>query len=230
VAFRYAIVDLGGRLSAAISLAAAEDRLKVISSPHIIASNNKEARIQVGSSQPILTSTYSYGSTATSGSAISSTTVPSTGTLEGTIEYKDIGIILVVTPRISDGGLVSLEISVEKSTVNASAVPLGNLQNVPVFGKKTAKTIVAVLEGQTIVIGGLIEESKEKISKGVPFLSRIPVLGGLFGIQEYDKKRTELIILMTPHIVTDHIQSKSVTEEFKEKLESIKKELEKGKK
>jgi general secretion pathway protein D len=226
VAFRYAIVDLGGRLSAAISVAAAEDRLKVISSPHIIASNNKEARIQVGSSQPILTSTYSYGST----SGNLTTTTPATGVLEGTIEYKDIGIILVVTPRISDGGLVSLEINVEKSTVNASAQPLGNLQNVPVFGKKTAKTIVAVLEGQTIVIGGLIEESKEKISKGIPFLSRIPVLGGLFGTQQYDKKRTELIILMTPHIVTDHIQSKSVTEEFKEKLESIKKELEKGKK
>jgi general secretion pathway protein D len=224
--FRYAVVELGTRLSAAINLAAAEDRLKVISSPHIIASNNKEAKIQVGSSQPILTSTYSYGST----SSTLTTTTPTTGTLEGTIEYKDIGIILVVTPRISDGGLVSLEISVEKSTVNASAVPLGNLSNVPVFGKKTAKTIVAVMEGQTIVIGGLIEESKEKISKGVPFLSKIPVLGGLFGTQEYDKKRTELIILMTPHIIADQIQSKGVTEEFKEKLESIKKELEKGKK
>jgi len=220
--FRYAIVELGGRLSAAINLAAAEDRLKVISSPHIIASNNKEAKIQVGSSQPILTSTYSYGSTSSN----LTTTTPSTGLLEGTIEYKDIGIILVVTPRISDGGLVSLEISVEKSTVNASAVPLGNLSNVPVFGKKTAKTIVAVLEGQTIVIGGLIEESKEKITKGVPFLSRIPVLGGLFGTQEYDKKRTELIILMTPHIVSNEIQSKTVTEEFREKVWSIKKDLE----
>ncbi len=224
--FRYAIVELGGRLSAAINLAAAEDRLKVISSPHIIASNNKEARIQVGSSQPILTSTYSYGST----SGTLTTTTPTTGVLEGTIEYKDIGIILVVTPRISDGGLVSLEINIEKSTVNASAQPLGNLQNVPVFGKKTAKTVVAVLEGQTIVIGGLIEESKEKISKGIPFLSKIPVLGGFFGTQEYDKKKTELIILMTPHIISDQVQSKSVTEEFKEKLESIKKELEKGKK
>ncbi|MGZ3559312.1 MAG: type II secretion system protein GspD, partial [Thermodesulfobacteriota bacterium] len=223
--FRYAIVELGGRLSAAINLAAAEDRLKVISSPHIIASNNKEAKIQVGSSQPILTSTYSYGSSSSN----LTTTTPSTGLLEGTIEYKDIGIILVVTPRISDGGLVSLEISVEKSTVNASAVPLGNLSNVPVFGKKTAKTIVAVMEGQTIVIGGLIEESKEKIAKGVPFLSRIPVLGGLFGTQEYDKKKTELIILMTPHIVSNEIQSKTVTEEFKERVWSIKKELEERK-
>ncbi len=228
--FRYAIVELGGRLSAAINLAAAEDRLKVVSSPHIIASNNKEAKIQVGSSQPVLTSTYSYGSAATTGSPLGTSTVPTTGLLEGTIEYKDIGIILSVTPRISDGGLVSLEISIEKSTVNASAVPLGNLQNVPVFGKKTAKTIVAVLEGQTIVIGGLIEDSKEKISKGVPLLSKIPILGGLFGTQEYDKKKTELIVLMTPHVIADQIQSKSVTEEFKEKVEGIKKELEKGKK
>jgi len=227
--FRYAIVELGGRLNAAINVAAAEDRLKVISSPHIIASNNKEAKIQVGSSQPVLTSTYSYGASTTSGNALNTSTVPSTGLLEGTIEYKDIGIILTVTPRISDGGLVSLEINIEKSTVNASAIPLGNLQNVPVFGKKTAKTIVAVMEGQTIVIGGLIEESKEKISKGVPFLSKIPVLGGLFGTQEYDKKKTELIILMTPHVIADQNQSKSVSEEFKEKLDSIKKELEKRK-
>jgi general secretion pathway protein D len=227
---RYSIVELGGRLSAAINLAAAEDRLKVISSPHIIASNNKEAKIQVGSSQPILTSTYSYGSTTTSGTPVTTTTNPSTGVIEGTIEYKDIGIIISVTPRISDGGLVSLEISIEKSTVNISAVPLGNLQNVPVFGKKTAKTILAVIEGQTIVIGGLIEESKEKISKGIPLLSKIPILGGLFGFQEYDKKRTELILLMTPHIITDHIQSKTVTEEFKEKVEGIRKEFEKWEK
>jgi general secretion pathway protein D len=223
---RYSIVELGGRLSAAINLAAAEDRLKVISSPHIIASNNKEAKIQVGSSQPVLTSTYSYGSTATSGTPLTTTSVPSTGVIEGTIEYKDIGIIISVTPRISDGGLVSLEISIEKSTVNFSAVPLGNLQNVPVFGKKTAKTILAVLQGQTIVIGGLIEESIEKISKGVPLLSKIPILGGLFGFQEYDKKRTELILLMTPHIITDHIQSKTVTDEFRDKVKGIKKELE----
>ena len=227
---RYSIVELGGRLSAAINLAAAEDRLKVISSPHIIASNNKEAKIQVGSSQPILTSTYSYGSTTTSGTPVTTTTNPSTGVIEGTIEYKDIGIIISVTPRISDGGLVSLEISIEKSTVNISAVPLGNLSNVPVFGKKTAKTILAVIEGQTIVIGGLIEESKEKISKGIPLLSKIPILGGLFGFQEYDKKRTELILLMTPHIITDHIQSKTVTEEFREKMEGIRKEFEKWEK
>ncbi len=214
--FRYAIVELGGRLSAAINLAASQDRLKIISSPHIIASNNKEAKIQVGSSQPILTNTYTTpGVTSTTGA----------GVVEGTIEYKDIGIILSLTPRISDGGLVSLEISIESSTVNTSAIPLGNLPNVPVFAKKTAKTILSVLEGQTIIIGGLIEDSREKITSGIPLLSKIPIIGGLFGFQSYEKKRTELILLMTPHVISDQFTSDAVTREFKDKVESMRKQL-----
>jgi general secretion pathway protein D len=200
---------------AALNAAASEDRLRIISSPHILASNNKEAKIQVGSSQPILTNTYTTGVT----------TGTTTGVVEGTIEYKDIGIILTVTPRISDGGLVTLEISIENSTVNQSAIPLGALTNVPVFGKKTAKTILSVSEGQTIVIGGLIEESKEVVKSGVPLLSKIPFLGALFGSQSYTKKKTELIVLMTPHVISDLNQSNTVTQEFKEKIEGLKKEF-----
>jgi general secretion pathway protein D len=227
--FRYSIVEMGGKVMAAINAAATDNRLNVISSPQLLASNNKEAKMQVGSSQPILTSTYSYGSTSASTTTtpiVSTTTAtPSTGTIEGTIEYKDIGIILTITPRISDGGLITLEIQIERSDVEEKA--LGNLQNVPFFPKKIAKTILSVLEGQTIVIGGLIEEGKTTIKTGIPVLSRIPILGALFGYQTYIKKKTELILLMTPHIITDHIQSKSVTEEFKEKVDGLKKQLEK---
>jgi general secretion pathway protein D len=214
---RYSIVELGGRASAAIKAAANRGRLTVISSPNILASNNKEAKIQIGSSQPILTSTYS-STTATTGTS---------GVIEGTIEYKDIGIILTVTPRISDGGLVTLEISVESSDVNTSALPLGNLQNVPVFTKKTAKTVLSVLESQMVVIGGLIQDSKNVVKQGVPFLSRIPLLGALFGAQTYTISKQELIILMVPHIISDQTQSKAVTDEFKDKVEGLRKLLEK---
>jgi len=228
---RYSIVEVANGISAAISMAATDNRLKVISSPHLLASNNKEAKMQVGKAQPILTSTYAYGSTASTSTTIAGTgtssTTPTTGLLEGTIEYKDIGIILTITPRISDGGLITLELQIEKSDVNAKALPLGNLQNVPVFTKKTAKTVLSVLEGQTIVIGGLIEESKNVMKSGIPLLSKIPILGALFGAQEYTTTRTELLLLLTPHIITDHIQSRSVTEEFRERVEGIKKELEK---
>jgi general secretion pathway protein D len=209
---RYSIVELGGRISAAIRAAATRGRLKVISSPHILASNNKEAKIQVGSSQPILTSTYTTTATAT------------TNVVEGTIEYKDIGIILTVTPRISDGGLVSMEVSIEDSKVDTTA--LGTLTSVPVFGKRTAKTVLSISEGQTIVIGGLIQDSKNVTKSGIPLLSRIPLLGALFGAQEYITGKTELIILLTPHIITNQVQSDSVTQEFRQKLERLKKELE----
>jgi general secretion pathway protein D len=225
-AWRYSIVEVAGGLSAAIKVAATENRLKIISSPTLLASNNKEAKMQVGKSQPILTSTYAYGSTTTSGTPLSTSTTPATGLLEGTIEYKDIGIILTVTPRISDGGLITLELQIEKSDV-AESPPLGNVQNIPVFSKKTAKTVLSVLEGQTIVIAGLIEDSKNVIKSGVPLLSKIPILGALFGYHEYIYKKTELVLLLTPHIITDHIQSKTVTDDFKEKVDGLKKELEK---
>jgi general secretion pathway protein D len=217
---RYSIVELGGRVSAAINAAASTNRLNVISSPHIIASNNKEAKIQIGKSQPVLTTTYTTGVTAT-------TQTTTSNVIEGTIEYKDIGIILTVTPRISDGGLITLEIQVEKSDVNLKA--LGNLPSVPVFDKTTAKTILSVLQGQMIIIGGLIEDSKTRNKSGVPLLHKIPLLGALFGTQEYSNDKTELILLMTPHIITDHIQSKTVTDEFKDKVEGLKKELEREK-
>jgi len=222
IGMRYSIVELGGRISAAISAAAADNRLNVISSPHILASNNKEAKIQIGKSQPILTTTYTTGITATTPSGATSNVI------EGTIEYKDIGIILTVTPRISDAGLITLEIQIEKSDVSSSA--LGNLPSVPVFDKKTAKTVLSVLEGQMIVIGGLMEDTKERNMSGVPFLSRIPILGALFGTHDYKYKKIELVLLMTPHIITDHIQSRAVTQEFRDKIESIRKELEKREK
>jgi general secretion pathway protein D len=208
---RYAISSVD-HLAAAVQASAAEDRLKVISSPHVLASNNKEARIQIGSSQPILTNTYTTTATA------------SPGVVEGTIEYKDIGIILTVTPRISDAKLVSLDLSVESSTVGQTT--LGNLSAVPFFGKKTAKTTLSIMEGQTIVIGGLIEDSKETGKSGVPFLSKIPILGALFGFQSYTVGKTETLMFLTPHVISGQEESNRVTQEFKEKVYGIQKELE----
>jgi len=213
---RYSIVEEAGRFTAAIKAAADEGRLKVISSPNVLASNNKEAKIQVGESRPILTTTYTTTATA------------ATNVVEGTIEYKDIGIILTVTPRISDGGLVTMEIAVEDSTFNTAA--LGTLPAVPYFGKRTAKTILSILEGQTIVIGGLIKDSRNVVRTGVPLLSKIPLFGALFGTRQFTTEKTELILLMTPHIITDQIQSDAVTREFREKVQGIRKELEKREK
>ncbi len=215
---RYAITATD-RIAAAVHASATDDRLKVITSPHILASNNKEAKIQIGSSEPILTNTYT-----TPGATASSTTTISTGIVEGTIEYKDIGVILSVTPRISDAKLVTLDISVEQSSV--ATTTLGNLGSIPRFPKKTAKTTLSISEGQTIVIGGLIDDSKEVNKAGVPFLSKIPILGALFGYHQYTNSGTETILMLTPHVIGDLADSNRITQEFREKVGAIKKELE----
>ena len=209
---RYAVTSVD-RLTAAIQASASEDRLKVVSSPHILASNNKEAKIQVGSSQPILTNTYTTTASGTT-----------TSTVEGTIEYKDIGIILTVTPRINDGKLVTLDLSVESSTVGQTT--LGSLSNVPYFGKKTAKTTLSIMEGQTVVIGGLIEDTKNTTSAGVPFLSKIPILGSLFGYQSDTVGKTETVMFLTPHVISQLEDSNRITQEFRDRLWGIQKELE----
>ena len=213
---RYAITATD-RIAAAIHASAVDNRLKVITSPHILASNNKEAKIQIGSSEPILTNTYT--SPGTTG-----TVVGTSGIVEGTIEYKDIGVILSVTPRISDSKLVTLDISIEQSTVETKA--LGTLPNVPFFPKKTAKTTLSIMEGQTIVLGGLIDEAKGSKKTGVPYLSKIPIIGALFGYHQYADKGTETILMLTPRVITDPVESNRVTREFKEKVGAIARELE----
>jgi general secretion pathway protein D len=228
----YSIVQEAGKFSAAIKAAATLGRLKVLTSPHLLASNSKEAKIQIGTSEPILTNTYTSTGTAT--------TTTSTGFVEGTIEYKDIGTILSVTPRISDGGLVTLELSIEESSLDsreigrkdtsttAAVSSSSSTFSVPAFNKTTAKTVLSIKDGQTIAIGGLIRDNKDVSSQGVPFFSKIPVIGFFFGKNKRAYERRELILLLTPHIITDEIQSKTVTDEFREKIEGLKKDFEKG--
>ena len=212
---RYAIVALGERLAAAIHAAAAENRLNIISSPHLLASNNKEAKIQIGSEEPIITQTYTSGTSTTVGSDI----------LGQSIEYKDVGIIMTLTPRISDAGLITLEIEIEDSQVGTTGLGADANFVVPRFLKKVAKTTLSVLEGQIIVIGGLIGDTKTANKSGVPYLNKVPVFGGLFGTQNSKSMKTETIIVMTPHIITDAMQSRTVTQEFRQKVRGIQEEI-----
>jgi general secretion pathway protein D len=191
-----------------------------------LASNNKEAKIQIGSSEPILTTTYTTpGLSAAAATPGTSGTTVSSGIVTGTIEYKDIGIILNVTPRISDQKLVTLDIQIEQSTVSSKS--LGTLPNVPFFPKKIAKTTLSILEGQTIVIGGLIDETKNTVMSGVPWFYKLPIIGWLFGARSFQETSTETILLLTPHVITDMDESFKVTQEFREKVGSVKKEMEK---
>jgi general secretion pathway protein D len=123
-----------------------------------------------------------------------------------------------------------MELTIEDSTIGTSANPVGNLPNVPFFNKTTAKTVLSIMEGQSIAIGGLIRDFKDVAKSGIPILSKIPLIGFFFGTNTRNLEKRELILLLTPHVITDQTQSKTVTQEFKEKIEGLKKELEKKEK
>ncbi len=216
---RYAIVDMGQRVSAAIRAAASDGRVNVRISPHILASNNKEAKIQIGSSQPVATGSFVTGVSGTTGGV-------SSGIIDTPIEYKDIGTMLSVTPRISDGGLVTMEISIEDSALGP-VTTVGTLQQVQSFTKKTAKTVLSIMEGHSIALGGFISDTKNDSSSGIPALSKIPLIGFLFGSKSRQLEKRELILLLTPHIITDQSKSDSVTNELKEKIEGLREGMEK---
>jgi general secretion pathway protein D len=182
-----------------IAKALADDsRTKTLAAPHILVSDNKEAHIQVGQQVPIITS-----------SIVSPVTAGTTST--STVQYKDIGIILKIKPQVNESGLVALEISQEISNLGDS-VDVGGEKEITI-NKIEAATSLVVQDGQTIVIGGLIREDGTKSLTGMPFLSKIPILGYLFGSRSATKSRNELIILLTPYVIRNSKDAQRVTAE-----------------
>ena len=179
--------------------------VNVISSPHVLASDNKEAKIDVSREVPVAS-----GETAVS----SGTTISTTN-----IEYRDTGVILSVTPHINDRGLVTMDISEEVSDLDEEVNVAG--KNYPSFFKRTVKTTLTVKHGQTIVIGGLIRDKEEEDISGVPCLIDIPVVRYMFGQEKKKKEKIELIVLITPRVVANLDDVDAVTDEFKQKVRNV---------
>jgi len=190
-------IDGVGNLQFLIASLATDSRAKLLATPHILVSDNKEARIQIGQQVPLVTS-ETYGST---------TVAP-----QRTIQYRDIGIILKVKPRVNEGGLVNLELYQEVSTYDTIALYAGETQII--LNKNDATTNVAVQDGQTIVIGGLIREDTTKSKSGIPLFSKIPFLGWIFGSWLDNKQRTEIIILLTPRVVKNQKDAGDMTNRY----------------
>ena len=141
--------------------------------------------------------------------AVSGTSeIPTTNT----IQYQDIGIILTVKPQVNDSGLISLDLSQEVSSEGPPAVIGGTAYTS--INKTEATTNLVARDGETIVIGGLIREDVTKSKDGIPFLSKIPIIGNLFGSTVDHTTRTELVILLTPHVVRNLREAGSVTSDY----------------
>ena len=195
--FSYIGTDEKGLFRAYISALANESKGKLLAAPHILVSDNREARIQVGQQVPIVTS-ETFGST---------TVAP-----QRTIQYKDIGIILKVKPQVNDSGLISLDISQEVSSYGT--IQLTTSEKQIIVNKTEASTNLTVQDGETIIIGGLIREDTTNSEVGVPFLSKVPLLGFLFGNRSREAQRQELIILLTPHVLKNQKEARNITNEY----------------
>ncbi len=209
--FSYTATDIAGQLKALINTMASDDLVTVLASPHIIAADNLEAKIQIGSQVPIATSQMTnVASSTTSGSILS------------TIQYQDVGTILKVKPQINESGVVSMEVSQEVTDATTQTV-LGTQQFV--FTKRAAETNVVANDGQTIVIGGLIQDNKETNVSGIPYLMNIPVLGYLFRSNNITRTKTEIIVLLTPHVIRNQQDAGKVTNDYLDRLKDDTKDM-----
>ncbi len=178
-------------------------RINILSRPQIMTLDNQGANIQVGERVPRVTGTETNES----------------GGITNSIDMDDVGLIIGVTPRISPDGLVVMEIDAEKSEVGAEAdgIPISVSEGIvirsPRISTITAATTVSALDGQTVVIGGLITSNKAKVDRRVPFLSEIPVLGELFRYRGFTSERSELLIVLTPRIVNSEEDAELVMQE-----------------
>ena len=199
------------KLTALFQAIASKSTVNILSSPRLLVRDQEEASIEVGGDVPTATSTTSSNST---------------DTLTQNIEYKTVGIKLKIKPTINDEKTVVLDIEQEVSDVIDKGRSVGG-QDYPEFTMRKAKTSIVVPDKQSIVIGGIIEESREKSSQGIPLLSSIPLLGRLFRYDSEDVVKKELIIMITPYVIVNKTEGDALTTEFLGKLKEIKKFLDK---
>ena len=182
-----AVRTLEGDVDLTIRALQETGKLNVLSRPYILASNNQLATITVGEEVPIPTGTTEVA-----------------GQSQTTIDYRDdIGIVLNVTPSINPDGLVNMTVNPRITTRSADSVAITESLNAEAFSTRSAETKVAVRDGQTIVIGGLIEDQLTETVKKVPLLGDIPIIDLLFKRTIKEKTKTELLIFLTPHVAKD---------------------------
>ena len=203
------ITYAGTNLQAALSMLGGLTDVTVISSPKILTLDNKAATIEVGDQIPIVTQTAV--STTTNGSPIVSN-----------VEQRDTGVILSVTPRIGNSGIVYLDVSQEVST--STQTTTSNIDS-PTIQQRRIHSTVAVNDGATIALGGLIQNSQTKGDSGIPFLKDIPILGAAFSTKSDVRGRTELLVFLTPHVIRNLPAALNMTEKLKQDLENVRNAL-----
>ena len=183
--------------------------VKVLSAPELLVLDNETAQLEVGNQVPVQNGQLS---TVTSGSSVGVATSTS---------YVTTGVITQVTPRVNSGGLVTLDVTQEVSSVlpqSSVSANSGSSIASPTFSTRAVKSRIVVQDGQTVGLAGLITDNLSNDNSGLPWLKDVPVLGLLAGSQNNQRTRTELLILLTPHVLHDQRDARNLTEDLREQL------------
>jgi type II secretory pathway component GspD/PulD (secretin) len=189
--FALTVMRAGGfAINAQLNLAASRGEARILSRPVVLAQNNQEAEILVGSQQPFI--------------QVQQTQVGAVAQNQ-VVQYQDVGTKLTVKPTISADGYVQLDVTQEVSQATTQVV-----FNAPVISTRTIKTRLLARDSQTVVLGGLSDREKDRNSSGIPILSSLPIIGGLFGTTSHTNSNTEFFLFLTPRIIaTDEDMSRA---------------------
>ncbi len=204
-----ALVGKSRELLAYLSAQEGTTRTKVISAPSIIATDSIAASINVGTEVPTL-----------SAQAVTGVQSGGSSLFAQNIQNRNTGVTLSITARVNPSGIVTLMINQEVSAPEAPSA--GSIQS-PSFSKRSVQTQVTVQDGDTIAIGGIINESNTSSSGGIPFLHRLPGIGAAFGSKSIAKERTELIVFMTPRVIYDTNDISEASDELRGRLKRLNK-------
>jgi general secretion pathway protein D len=203
------LVGMSKELLSAVQLQESESRAKVLSAPSVIATDSIPASINVGTTVPTLTA-----------QAVTGVQQGGNSLFANSVSNQSSGVTLSIMARVTPSGIVTLIINQDVS----SPIPpsSGGIQS-PSFDKKSIQTQITVQDGDTIAIGGIIDEKSTVALSGLPLLHRIPLIGAAFGSRSYGKERTELIIFITPRVIYDTNQMRDATDELKGRVKMLKK-------
>ena len=187
----------------AINALQAVTQVHVLSSPELLVLDNQPARLQVGNVVPYLTQS-------------SQSLITANAPVVNSVNYQQTGVVMEVTPRVNSGGLVTLDVMQDVSDVSTVITTPGI--NSPTFDDRNVSSRVVVQDGQTVGLAGLIRDNATLGNQGIPWLKDVPLLGFLAGNQNNTRQRTELLILITPHVMHDQRDARALTEDLRDQL------------
>ncbi|WP_020208136.1 type II secretion system secretin GspD [Gilvimarinus chinensis] len=198
--FGYVFSEAMGQVQGVLSALAEKNLIRVLSTPSLMVLDNHSASIQVGDSTPYNSSTTNgdYGSTQN-------------------VNYRDTGVQLEVRPSVNAGGLVTMEL--QQSVTDGGTA--SEVDGAPKFFERSISSKVAVRSGESVVLGGLINDRKDRTKAGLPFFSDLPLIGWMFGGTNIEEERQELLVIITPHVMKSDQDMRDVTKEMRRRMKGL---------